>query len=172
MTARTTYPKLAQLAPGNRVTDREAHDALDEIDRLRQQTAGAVPLDEHYARLGAVTEAVAVGVALYDLTADDVFVVRLDRDFPPAAMEKIAEGLNGALPCKVLVVSDGIADVELHRAIEQAAPPLRVEVGGVMWCTTHHGVVDECSSDQETCDMGDVDLEACEIVPLFIEAAS
>lgn len=45
-----------------------------------------------------------------------------------------------------------------------------VLAGGVQWCTTHYGIVDELNSDSETCDLhhdGSRRPVVCHIVDLY-----
>lgn len=50
-------------------------------------------------------------------------------------------------------------------------------IGGVEWCRAHQGIADECGSGKyddlggSQCDMADPG-DVCDIVPLYIEAAS
>lgn len=51
------------------------------------------------------------------------------------------------------------------------------EVGGVEWCRTHHGIVDECSNHTDDdgepcCDMWDDGDESCDIVTLYVKAVA
>ena len=55
------------------------------------------------------------------------------------------------------------------------APWPYVEVQGIEWCPIHHGVIDECGSDTDFCDMAfadDTDTNTCKPETIYYKETS